>query len=458
MMKYTTKTQSWAVVGGGILGMTLALRLREQGKQVTLIESAKEIGGLASAWKIGDAVWDRYYHVTLMSDLRVRNLLKEMQLEEDMQWVQTRTGFYTDGKLLSMSNSIEFLRFPPLNLLEKVRLGATIFYASKLKDWKRLESIGVCEWLTKLSGKSVFDKIWMPLLRAKLGDNYEHASAAFIWAIIARMYAARRSGLKKEMFGYLPGGYRRFLQEFEQRLNDVEVTIIKGTKVTCADRIGSGVKLSTDDGFEREFDHVVFTTPAPTISSACPGLMAREHGLLNGIRYQGIVCPSLLLKKPLAGYYVTNITDEVPFTAVIDMTALVNPEEVSGHYLVYLPKYVDALDEAAFARSDDDLKREFWPALKKIHPHLTDDDLITFQVSRARNVLALSTLNYSENLPPVNTSIPGVHIVNSAMICNGTLNVNESIQLAENAAGEFMQFGTSAVVERRLEQQCAETH
>jgi hypothetical protein len=49
-------------------------------------------------------------------------------------------------------------------------------------------------------------------------------------------------------------------------------------------------------------------------------------------------------------------------------------------------------------------------------------------------VLALSTLNYSERLPPMTTSIPGIHIINSAQICNGTLNVNETVQLAEKAA------------------------
>ncbi len=43
---------SWAVVGGGMLGLTLALRLRAQGKQVTVFERADRVGGLASAWSI----------------------------------------------------------------------------------------------------------------------------------------------------------------------------------------------------------------------------------------------------------------------------------------------------------------------------------------------------------------------------------------------------------------------
>ena len=45
-----------AIIGSGFLGLTLALRLNEAGNQVTVFESASEIGGLASAWQIGDVV------------------------------------------------------------------------------------------------------------------------------------------------------------------------------------------------------------------------------------------------------------------------------------------------------------------------------------------------------------------------------------------------------------------
>lgn len=34
------KTQDWAIIGGGFLGMTLALRLIQQGHKVTIYESA----------------------------------------------------------------------------------------------------------------------------------------------------------------------------------------------------------------------------------------------------------------------------------------------------------------------------------------------------------------------------------------------------------------------------------
>ena len=64
-----------------------------------------------------------------------------------------------------------------------------------------LERVLVGDWLRKWSGERTFNKIWLPLLKAKLGECYRRTSAAFIWATIARMYAARRSGLKKERSG-----------------------------------------------------------------------------------------------------------------------------------------------------------------------------------------------------------------------------------------------------------------
>lgn len=162
------KSENWAIVGGGILGMTLAHRLAQQGKNVTLFEGANELGGLASAWQLGDVVWDRHYHVTLLSDTRLRSLLAEIGLEGEIEWVETKTGLYADGKLYSISSSIEFLRFFPLALIDKLRFAFTIIYGSKIKDWKKLEKISVTDWLKKWSGKRAFEKIWLPLLRAKL--------------------------------------------------------------------------------------------------------------------------------------------------------------------------------------------------------------------------------------------------------------------------------------------------
>src|SRR5450432_2953342 len=433
MMERRSK-ERLAVVGGGMLGMTIAHRLSQAGKNVTLFESANGLGGLASPWRLGDIVWDRHYHVTLMSDTHTRGLLDELELERDMRWVQTKTGFYTDGQLHSMSSSLEFLKFAPLNLMDKSRLAATIFYASKIKDWKKLEQVPVADWLKKLSGQRTFDKIWLPLLRAKLGENYKDTSAAFIWTTIARMYAARRSGLKKEMFGYVPGGYAKVLDTFSRRLFAEKVYTRMGSPIKEIRKQSTGhMTLHYGDDTRNNFDRVIVTAAAPQAARMVQGLDDKERTRLQSIRYLGVICASVLMKRPLAGYYVTNITDSsIPFTGVIEMSALVDRQEFGGNHLVYLPKYVSP-DDPLFETSDAELENRFLGALEKMYPGFDRADVLAFKVSRVRNVVALPTLNYSALVPPMDSSIPGLYLVNSSQIVNGTLNVNESVQLAQIA-------------------------
>ena len=428
------KSENWAVVGGGMLGMTLAHRLAQAGKQVTVYEAAPEFGGLASAWQIGNVIWDKHYHVTLLSDSYLRDLLAELDLDSEMRWVETRTGFYTDEQLYSMSNSVEFLKFPPLSLIDKFRLGATIFYASRVSDWKKLEKIPVADWLRKLSGTRTFEKIWLPLLRAKLGENYQKTSAAFIWATIARMYAARRTGLKKEMFGYLPGGYARIINHFAAFLAAEGVNLRTSSGIKSLRSDASGVELTLNDESKVTHDRVVLTVPCPVVSAICPQLTEAEKQRLNAVEYQGIICASVLLRRNLASYYVTNITaDWVPFTAVIEMTALVDPMEIGGLHLVYLPKYVTASE---FEANTDDAKLEeqFVSALMRMYPGLSRDDVVAFKVSRVRNVFPIPAIDYSEMVPAMATTVPGVSLVNSTHIVNGTLNVNEGVRLANQSA------------------------
>jgi protoporphyrinogen oxidase len=429
----------WGIVGGGILGMTLALRLRRGGHHVTLLEAADRLGGLASPWRLGDVVWDRHYHVTLLSDGHLRSLLAELGLETEMEWATTRTGFYVDGRLVSLSSSLDFLRFPPLGLVDKARLAATILHASRIRDWRDLERIPVEEWLRKWSGDRTFERIWLPLLRSKLGESYRETSAAFIWATIARMYQARRTGLKREMFGYVRGGYARVLARYSDVLasEGVEIRLQTPTRRVGPGE-GRGVLVESADGQRQRFDQAVLTVPAPLAGRLCPDLPEEERSRLAGVRYQGIVCASLLLRKPLSPYYVTNITESwVPFTAVIEMSAVVDRRHLGGHALVYLPKYV-APDDPLFECSDEEIRTRFLEALGRMHPEFARDDVLCFQVSRVRNVFPLTTLDYSDRLPPLATSIPGLHTVSSAHILNGTLNVNETVRLAESAAAGLL--------------------
>jgi len=427
---------SWGIVGGGMLGLTLAARLASQGKRVTLIEAAPEVGGLTASWQVGDLTWDRFYHVVLASDTRTRRVLADLGLEAEVRFVTTRTGVLAGGRLHSISSSLDLARLPVLSLADKARLAATIVQASRRTDWRELERVTVEEWLVRWSGRAVWERWWLPLLRSKLGEAWRETSAAFIWSTIQRLYAARRSGLKRELFGYLPGGYARVLDAYARALRAAGVTVMTGARVQAVTRADGGLRVTLDDGRALPFDRVVVTAVPPLAARLCPELHPYERERLEAVRYLGVVCASVLLARPVSGCYVTNLLDPAPFTGVIEMSALVDPKDLGGHHLVYLPRYLGS-DDPFLDQPDEAVQAAFLPALLERFPHLGPADVQAFQVARARHVMALPVLGYSRTVPRVRTSILGLFLVSSARIVNGTLNVNESVTLAERAALAF---------------------
>ena len=455
---------SCAIIGGGLLGQTMALRLAQRGARVTLFEAADHLGGLADAWQLGEArrsdgatsaaanagdelgqearlpsaatakayTWDRHYHVTLLSDRRLQRLLSEVGLEDELTWGQTKTGFYAGGSLHSMSSSWEFLRFPPLGLVDKLRLGWTIWHASRIRDGHTLDGVSVEDWLRKHSGTRVFETMWRPLLESKLGETYHETSASFIWATINRMYAARRSGLKREMFGYVRGGYARILQRLQETLVEQGVDIRVGSPVRrIAGTTQQRLTVETE-GRQESFDRAVVTLPPVTARHVCPDLAPEEAASWESARMLGVLCVSLLLRKPLAGYYVTNITDDgFPFTGVIEMTALVDRSHFDGHTLVYLPRYLPS-DDAQFDVTDESIQGQFFRGLQRMYPQLTEQDLVACRTSRARHVMAIPQIGYAQRVPSVETSIDNLLLVSSAQILNNTLNVDATIAWAES--------------------------
>jgi protoporphyrinogen oxidase len=247
------------------------------------------------------------------------------------------------------------------------------------------------------------------------------------------MYAARRTGLKKEMFGYAPGGYVRVLR----RMTDVLAA--EGVEVhtsAAADRIvaqSDGTVVVDAASEQHEFDRVVVTCPSQIVPRILPQLGDGERRRHEGVEYLGIVCASVLLDRKLADFYVTNITDAgAPFTAVIEMTALVDPRELGDRTLAYLPRYA-AADDEAWNWSDAEVEERFLTALERMYPAFRRAHVQAFRVSRVRHVFALPTLGYSERLPAIATGVPHVFAVNSAHIVGGTLNVNEVVELANEA-------------------------
>ena len=173
------------------MGMALARKLTNDGDVVTVMESESQLGGLATWQDYGGFFWDRFYHVILPTDRHLIRFISEIGLADDFEWRRTFTGFFVEGNLHSISSNMEFLKFPLLSLFAKARLAWAMVYCSRVENWQRLEQEPVEQFLLRISGREAYEKLWKPLLLAKLGENFQRVSAVFIWSYIKRLFSAR---------------------------------------------------------------------------------------------------------------------------------------------------------------------------------------------------------------------------------------------------------------------------
>lgn len=435
---------SIAVVGGGVTGCVLAERLKQRhpGARVTLLEGSSTLGGLSVRSEPDDIGWDRFYHVVTPQDTRLIGWLERLGCRDRLRFRSVHTGFYADGRLHHMDTPLDFLRFSPLRLRDKLRLAATILYASRVTDGAPLESVSAAAWLRKLSGARTYEKIWAPLLRAKLGDAHEQAAAAFIWSTIRRLYGTRSGEKRSEQFGYISGAYAGVFQAAETYLTRLGITVRKGVRVLEAHQNEAGeLVLGTQTGERFTADRVVFTGPSravPKLFSTlpiAPELLARAAAQ----RYLGVLCMVLKLRRAVSPYYVLNLTDaELPFTGVIGLTTLVDSEEVGGHHLIYLPRYLPD-DAPDFEQPDEAFYAPFMTAMERIFARrgFVAREVVLWKLFRARFVSPIHVLNYDKLRLPI-ALLPGrLYLVNTGRVLGGTLNNNQMIEEAEEALDEL---------------------
>ena len=437
-----------AIIGGGWTGLVLAHRLSGKGHELHLIEKGEQLGGLATYHDYRDFFWDRFYHVILPMDRSLIEFIEEIGLGHEMRWRQTFTGVYVDKKFYSVSSTMEFLRFPPLSLFQKFRLGLTILLGSRIRDWKNLEKITAEDWLIKYSGRGTYEKFWKPLLLAKLGESYRKVSAVFIWTYIKRLFEARdSSSAKKEQMGYVSGGYRRLLLRLEDLLVERGASLRKNATVESIEAVTAGGLKLVVDGVEEHFDKVIFTGPLDILQKIAEPSLLQVERANHKVDYLGVICVVLVLRRQLTPYYVLNIADaSVPFTAVIGMSALVDQEETNGKFLVYLPKYILSTDP--FLRTaDEDVKREFLRGLHAMYPDLKEEDIVSVHVNRAFKVQPLQVLNYSSIVPGATTRHEDFYILNTSQFVNDTLNNDSVTRHVNRFADQYSQHFAAAAKE-----------
>ena len=202
------------IVGGGILGLTTAYRLLQAGVDVALYERSTDLGGLVGSFDFDGNRVDRFYHVILPTDDRVRGLAEELGLGDRFRFRPTGVGFYDDGRLFSMNSLREFATFPLLRAARPARLASFVVRCQLTSDPTALDETPLEEWLTRRCGRRVVERLWAPLLDSKFDGRYDDLPATYIWARTRRMSKTRDSA-GREIMGWLEGGYETLIDALD---------------------------------------------------------------------------------------------------------------------------------------------------------------------------------------------------------------------------------------------------
>ena len=420
------------------MGICLGYFLSQKGVEVEIFEAAPGLGGLAGPMILEDGTAiDRFYHTILSSDHHLRQLCADLGIDDQLRFRETRTGFLYKGKIYSMNNVIEFLKFPPLRWIDRFRLGITVLYAQFINDWHRLESVSVEKWLVRWGGRRTYENIWLPMLKAKFDGSFDNTPATYIWARLVRMKSTRSGPSQKEEAGHLIGGYITLIMAMVNKIKasggriNVKTPI---SKIVIEDNKALGILV---DGELHAFDKVVSTLQPPIFPNVIPDASSEYRDSLTQVKYLGVICPIMVLDQPLTGYWILNITDDsIPFTGVIETTTYIDPKYVGGHHLIYFPKYT--APDSPLQKLTDEQVTEIWlHQLELMFPKFDRSWIRFFLVQRARYVEPLHPLNGTNLIPKFRTPIKNLYLASNAQIYPALTN-GESISRDAREVAELL--------------------
>ncbi len=446
-----------AIIGGGICGLTAARRLSEAGHVCDVYERWPGLGGQAATIDVGGgARLERYYHHLFTSDRHIAELYEQLGMPDQLEWRDSRVAFLARGRQWPFTGPIDLLRFGPLPLRSRLRMGVVVLLLQRLaNDPRRFERITARKWIQRRMGRAAWNSVWGPLLRGKFGERADEIAMVWLWSKLRLRRSIRGDEARKEKLGYPRGSWETLLQALARSIQDAggRVLIDRPAARVSLDGDGFAVtpgaagsfRLGHDPGdFEPDaepehYDRVLATVPNDVFRQLLDPALVSGIGdeylsKLESIEYFTALCLLLELDRPLSNFYWTNVAEpDLPFVGVIEHTNFVEPERYGGRHFVYVANYLPAGHEL-LSLDAEELLRRYEPGLRRINLAFSAAWVRGMWLHREPAGQPIVTVGYRQRIPQLQTPVAGLMLANTTQVYPEDRGTNYAVRLGEQAA------------------------
>ncbi|HVB70285.1 MAG TPA: hydroxysqualene dehydroxylase HpnE [Acidimicrobiales bacterium] len=399
------------IVGGGLAGMSAALRAADAGTEVVLLERRPFLGGLTTSIERRGVSFDNGQHVFLRCCSAYRDFIQRIGATEQVH-LQARLSVPVLAPVARRAtiarNSLpapfhlvgSLARYRHLSVAERLRLLGAVTALRRLDiDDPTLDARSFGDWLTQHhQSDGAIDRLWDLIVRPTLNVGARDASLALAAMVF-------QVGLLDERDAGDIGWSKIPLIELHgtlaaQALSDAGVEVVCNATVSSIDRRPDGRWAVRAGDRVHDVDAVIVATPARVAAS----LGAVDASVADALGASPIVNVHLVLDRRVTDLEFAAAVDS-PIEFIFDRTASSGVEPGQQCLSISL----SAADEH-IATPTDELVASFFRALGELMPAARAARLVDGFVTRERAATFRASPGVGAHRPGAATAEPGVFL------------------------------------------------